>query len=144
MTIEVITQIINGPLHGKHYSYYVTLPEMAVDGEMFNALLAQSIDPNSADSVSSILDNFRVVEIEGQSAGEWFLENLVRYEARLVPKSSTTAHSAPLRWDGEKFREGFGFDAELFDTRNQAREILRGHSAPGFHALAFPIQPVSA
>lgn len=144
MTIEVITQIINGPLHGKQYSYYVTLPDMAVDGEMFNALLARRIYPNSADSVSSILDNFRVVEIEGQSAGEWFFENLVRYEARLVPTNPTTAHSAPLRWDGEKFGEGFGFDAELFDTRNQAREILRGHSAPGFHAVVFPIEPVSA
>ena len=50
------------------------------------------------------------------------------YEAHLVPTHPNTAHAFPLRWDGEKFREGHGFDAELFQTREDAQAILDRHA----------------
>lgn len=52
-----------------------------------------------------------------------------RYEAHLVPTSPTTAHAAPLRWDGERFREGYSFDAEAFDAPEQAEQVLNREAA---------------
>jgi hypothetical protein len=49
------------------------------------------------------------------------------FEAHLVPTRHETAHPFSLRWDGERFREGFGFDAVEFDSREEAQAILDEH-----------------
>ncbi len=49
------------------------------------------------------------------------------YQAHLISHPKHSNQSMPLRWDGEKFREGFKFDAEDFNTPYEAQAILREH-----------------
>lgn len=65
------------------------------------------------------------------------------YEAHLIPTHPTTAHAFPLRWDGEKFREGFRFDAEVFPTREEAQAVLDRHAdgAVGLTPTVIEIDP---